>query len=64
MAEILHIIAALVTTTAITSVAAWGYPVGAKTIWDVGFVSMAFVLGMGIKPLREAWAADAQGAAT
>jgi cytochrome bd-type quinol oxidase subunit 2 len=56
--ELLHIVAGVVGTALIASVAAWGVPVATRAIWDVAYVAMAIVLFMGIRPLRLAWRVD------
>ena len=38
-------IASAIVTYLITATAAWGYPQGAATIWPIGLVAMAFVIG-------------------
>ena len=41
--------------------AAWGYPQGKHVIWPVGLVALAFVIGMGIKPIVVSLRADRAG---
>ena len=54
-------VASAIVTWLITAMAAWGYPQGEETIWPIGLVSMAFVLGFGLKPLVTSWRADRAG---
>ena len=56
--ELLHLAAGLVATAAIFGAAAWAYPQGHATIWNIGFVTMAAVAGMSIPQFRDAWAGD------
>ena len=56
--ELLHILAGLLATALIVQIAAWAYPLARDTITMVGWVAAAAVAGMGIPPLRKAWAID------
>ena len=58
LVEILHIVAGLAATVLIVELSAWGYPLGARTIWIVGGIAAAVVLAMGIGPVRRARALD------
>jgi len=54
-------IASAIVTYLITAMAAWGYPQGGATIWPIGLVAMAFVIGFGFKPFLVSWRADHVG---
>jgi MFS family permease len=54
-------VASAIVTYLITATAAWGYPQGAATIWPIGLVAMAFVIGFGFKPFLTSWRADRAG---
>lgn len=56
--ELLHLAAGLGATAAVFAAGAWSYPVGARTVWAVGWVTMGAVLAMSVGPLRNAWLAD------
>ena len=51
-------VASAIVTYLITAMAAWGYPQGGATIWPIGLVAMAFVIGFGFKPFLVSWRAD------
>ncbi len=51
-------VASAIVTYLITAMAAWGYPQGKATIWPIGLVSMAFVIGFALKPLIDSLRAD------
>jgi len=54
-------VASAIVTYLITAMAAWGYPQGGDTIWPIGLVSTAFVVGFGFKPFLLSWRADRAG---
>lgn len=56
--EMLNIVIGVAAAALIVALAAWAYPLGAETIWRIGYVAMAAVAGMGIPALRIAWDAD------
>ena len=58
LTEALHIAAGLIAAVVLAALAAWGMPLAAHDIWAVDAVAIAFIFGMGIKPLREARALD------
>jgi len=58
LTEVLHLATGLVATAAVFGAAAWAYPLGYATIWNIGFVTMAAVAGMSIPEFQKAWAAD------
>jgi type IV secretory pathway TrbD component len=58
LVELLHIVAGVVATALIASLAVWAVPVAGRTIWWVAYFSMLAVAFMGIRPLRAAWKAD------
>lgn len=58
LAEACYMVASAIVTYLITTMAAWGYPQGKTTIWPIGLVAMAFVIGFGFKPFVESWRAD------
>lgn len=61
LAEACYMVASAIVTYLITATAAWGYPQGAATIWPIGLVAMAFVIGFGFKPFLASWRADRGG---
>jgi hypothetical protein len=61
LAEACYMVASAVVTYLITAMAAWGYPQGGATIWPIGLVAMAFVIGFGFKPFLVSWRADHAG---
>ena len=61
IAELCYLVASALVTYLITAMAAWGYPWGRDTIWPVGLVSMAFVIGFAFKPFLDSWRADRAG---
>jgi len=56
--EVLHLAAGVAAFTAMFAAAAWAYPQGYATIWNVGFVTMAAVVVMSVPEFGKAWAAD------
>lgn len=58
LAEALHLAAGVVATAAMFAAAAWAYPQGFATIWNVGFVTMAAVAVMSVPEFGKAWTAD------
>jgi hypothetical protein len=56
--ELLHIIAGIIGTALIASLAAWAVPRVGETIWQVAYGAMVIVVFMGVRPLRLAWRAD------
>ncbi|MGN6817367.1 MAG: hypothetical protein ACTHJR_01705 [Sphingomonas sp.] len=61
LAEACYMVASAIVTYLITAMAAWGYPQGGDTIWPIGLVSTAFVVGFGFKPFLLSWRADRAG---
>lgn len=61
LAEACYMIASAIVTYLITAMAAWGYPQGGDTIWPIGLVSTAFVIGFGLKPFLVSLRADRAG---
>jgi hypothetical protein len=61
LAEACYMIASAIVTYLITAMAAWGYPQGGATIWPIGLVAMAFVIGFGFKPFLVSWRTDHAG---
>ncbi len=61
LAEACYMVASAIVTYLITAMAAWGYPQGAATIWPIGLVSTAFVIGFGLKPFLVSLRADRAG---
>ncbi|MFA5988988.1 MAG: hypothetical protein WC803_05200 [Sphingomonas sp.] len=49
--ELLHIALGVGTVALMARAAAWAVPLAAREIMIVGFVSVAFIIGMGVKPL-------------
>ena len=60
-AEACYMVASAIVTYLITAMAAWGYPQGGATIWPIGLVAMAFVIGFGFRPFLVSWRADHAG---
>ena len=58
IAEFCYMIASAAVTWLIARGAVWSYPQGAETIWPIGWVSIAFVVGFGLKPFLDSWRAD------
>lgn len=58
VAEFCYMLASAVVTWFVAWGAAWSYPQGAATIWPIGWVSIAFVVGLGFKPFWDSWQAD------
>ena len=58
IAEFCYMVASAVVTWLVAWGAAWSYPQGAATIWPIGWVSIAFVVGLGFKPFLDSWRAD------
>ena len=58
LAEACYMVASAIVTYLITAMAAWGYPQGGATIWPIGLIAMAFVIGFGFKPFLISWRAD------
>ena len=59
--ELLYTLTAVVALAAAFKGAAWGYPPGRETIWRIGAVTIAAVVGMAWPQLRDAWRADRRG---
>lgn len=58
LVELVHIAAGIMAALAIAALSAWAVPGARREIWIVDYVAIAFILGMGIKPLMAARAAD------
>ena len=58
VAEFCYMLASAGVTWLVAWAAAWSYPHGADTIWPIGWVSIAFVVGMGFKPFWDSCTAD------
>ncbi len=58
LAELLHLTAGIVAIAAMFGAAAWAYPQGHSTIWAVGYVTMAVIVGLSIPRFRSAWSVD------
>jgi hypothetical protein len=58
LAEACYMVASAIMTYLITAMAAWGYPQGSATIWPIGLVAIAFVIGFGLKPFLVSWRED------
>lgn len=56
--ELMHIALGIATALVMASMAAWAVPLARADIWNTDYVVIAFVIGMGYLPLRQAWAAD------
>lgn len=56
--EMLHIAIGLFAAMLIGALASWSYPLATRDIWLVTWVAMIAVAGMGVGPLRRAWAED------
>jgi len=56
--ELFHIAIGLIAAVVIAALSAWAVPQARYEIWIVDYVAIAFIIGMGYLPLREAWAAD------
>ena len=55
LVEALHLVASVVAFAAMFGAAAWAYPQGYATIWNIGFVTMAAVAAMSAVELVKAW---------
>lgn len=60
-AEALYTATAALVIAAAFRGAAWAYPQGRETIWTIGLVAIAAVMGMAWPQLRDAWRADREG---
>lgn len=56
--ELLHTCATVAAVAAAFGGAAWVYPQGYATIWNIGLVTMAATAGMGVPEFLKALAAD------
>jgi quinol-cytochrome oxidoreductase complex cytochrome b subunit len=56
--EALYTVTAAVAIAAAFRGAAYAYPPGRETIWNIGIVTIAAVVGMAWPQLRDAWRAD------
>ena len=61
ISEICYMITSAAVTWFFVWGAAWGYPQGRHVIWPIGLVALAFVIGMGIKPIVDSLRADRAG---
>lgn len=59
--ELLYTVSAVLAIAAAFRAAAWAYPPGRETIWNIGLVTIAAVVGMFWPQLRDAWRADRGG---
>ncbi|MFM9829060.1 MAG: hypothetical protein ACKVOB_10030 [Sphingomonas sp.] len=55
LVELMHIAAGVIVALVMAKGAAWAVPLAAREIWIIAYVSVAFIGGMGLKPLAEAW---------
>lgn len=62
LVEILHVVAGVMGTLFIASMASWAVPSAHETIWIVAWVSAVVVAAMGIPALKAARAADRSSA--
>ncbi|MBS0479923.1 MAG: hypothetical protein JSR79_11570 [Proteobacteria bacterium] len=58
IAEFAYMLASAGVTYLVAWGAAWSYPQGAATIWPIGWVSIAVVIGVGLKSVLDSWRAD------
>ena len=58
VAEFCYMLASAAVTWFVAWGAAWSYPQGAGTIWPIGWVSIACVVGLGFKPFWDSWRTD------
>ncbi len=58
LVELLHLAAGVVAVAAMFGAAAWAYPQGYATIWNIGFITMAAIAGMSVPHFRAAMFAD------
>lgn len=56
--ELLYTVTAALALAAAFQGACWAYPPGRRTIWTIGVVTIAAVIGMAWPQLRDAWRAD------
>lgn len=56
--ELLHVAGGLIVAVMMTWAAAWSYPLGWDVIWWCGIAAMIATVGMGVRPLRQAWKQD------
>lgn len=56
--EVLYLAGGVLLAIVIGWGSAWAYPLGRQDIWTVDLVAIAVILLMGIRPLRDAAAAD------
>ena len=56
--ELLYTATAVLAIAAAFRGAAWAYPPGRVTIWNIGMIAVAAVIGMAWPQLRDAWRAD------
>ncbi|WP_374146171.1 hypothetical protein [Sphingomonas sp. 28-63-12] len=56
--ELMHVALGIVAALVIAAAAAWAVPLAHREIWLVDYVAIIFIIAMGYRPLREAWAAD------
>jgi hypothetical protein len=62
IAEFCYMAASAVVTWFVARAAVWSYPQGSATIWPIGWVAIAFVVGLGFKPFLDSWRLDRAGA--
>ncbi len=56
--ELFHVALGLIAAIVIAALSAWAVPLARHEIWLIDYVAIAFIIGMGYLPLRDAWAAD------
>lgn len=56
--EVFHVVLGLIAAVIIASLSAWAVPLARYEIWSFAYVAIAFTLGMGFQPMRNAWLAD------
>ena len=56
--EVLHIAVGLAAAVLVGSLSAWAYPLAKHDIWLVTYLAMVAIVGMGVGPLRRAYALD------
>lgn len=61
LVELFHIAAGALVALLMAKGAAWAVPLASREIWIIAYVSIAFIGGMGLKPLMAAWRGDAAG---
>ena len=61
LVELFHVAAGMLVALLMAKGAAWAVPLAAREIWIIFYVAIAFVGGMGLKPLKDAWSASQQG---